>query len=135
MAVQAARFAHWPGFSGVGCAFAQSYGSITSKPTQETAYASRVSEAAIKERNALDTATIEGNQSTDGIDAGDFEDFACRRQAGLPDLGCEPITRNLIDFGTRPMESLGFISANNNVQCDPGCLGFCLFLAPLKPTG
>lgn len=128
MPILAARFANRTGSRGVGRDFGESYRSLAAERAQTAANAGWVSEAAIEQRKALDTAAVQRNQSRDRIDAGDGENFPRRCQPCPSNLVGKPIARDLIDLRTGPVISLFFIRMNSlrNAARKIRALGFLL---------
>src|SRR5215469_2285321 len=106
MAILAARFTERAGSGSIWRDFNESDGTVAGKRTEAATHAGGIREAAVKQRHTLNAAPMGGERGRDRIDAVNREGFACRRQAGPPNLGCEPIAGHSIDLGGRPVDTL-----------------------------
>ncbi len=109
MAVLAVRFTQRASSTGVWCAFGESARCFAPEQVQRPGNSCGIREASVKQRYTFSAVAIDGEGRRDRIDARKFEGFARRRQTRLADLRCEPISGDLVDFGTRPVVALCLI--------------------------
>ena len=113
MAILTARFPERSNSGGVGCDLNESDRSIARKRADRTANAGAIGEASIEQHKAIQLDASGGERSHERNHAVDGESLARRCQACLADLAREPIARDSIHFGARPVDALFLISTND----------------------